>query len=113
MKLFWFFFVSGSILLFFLVTAFKINLLSLEMLTHSLFHFLIGFVTLSYFFFHMTLKVLKFLSFLLLGLLILDQLIDFSRGVGDISLQLLIMNFYLVFWGGLSGFAFTRFWSAK
>ncbi|MGH8549521.1 MAG: hypothetical protein ACRERU_13165 [Methylococcales bacterium] len=113
MKLFWFVFVTGSILFFLVVQAFKLDVLSVEMLTHNLYHFFIGFVILNYFFFHMTLKIMKFLLLLVLALLVLDEIFDYARGVGNITVELLILNFYLVFWGGLSGFTFARYWTVK
>jgi hypothetical protein len=108
MKLFWFVFITGFVLLFFLINAFKIDVFSWEMVTHILYHFFIGFAIFFYFFSHMTLKSMKFLLILVLGLLILDEIFDYSRGVGKISLMILIANFYMVLWGGLSGFTYAR-----
>ncbi len=113
MKLFWFVFIAGSILFFLVISAFKVDVLTLEMLTHILYHFFIGFVILAYFFSHMTIKIMKLLLILVLVLLILDEIFDYARGVGEVSAELLIMNFYLVFWGGLSGFTFARFWTTR
>ena len=107
MKLFWAIFVSGSILFFFVVQALKVNMFTLEMLTHSLYHFFIGFVILANFVFHMTLKRMKFLLLLVLALLVLGEIFDYVRGLGNLSVELLIFNFYLVFWGGISGFTFA------
>lgn len=113
MKLFWSVLLTGFLLFFLLINLFKINVFTLEMLTHNLYHFFIGFVILVYFFFHMTLKIMKILLVLVLGLLILDEIFDYARGVGNISFEILIMNFYLVLWGGLSGFTYARFWKAQ
>jgi hypothetical protein len=113
MKLFWFVLITGFVLFFFIVQAFKLDIFSLEMLTHNLYHFLIAFVILGYFFLHMTLKIMKFLLILVLCLLVLDEIVHYVSGVGNISAEVLIMNFYLLVWGGLSGFLFTRFWTAK
>jgi hypothetical protein len=56
---------------------------------------------------------MKLLLILVLVLLVLDEMFDYARGVGNITVEILIMNFYLVFWGGLSGFTFARYWTAK
>lgn len=113
MKLFWFVFITGSVLFLLLIKAFKVDILSLEMLTHDLYHFLIGFVILAYFFLHMTFKTMKFLLALVLGLLVLDEIFDYARGVGNISFELLITNFYLVIWVEFSGFTYARYWTAE
>ena len=107
MKLFWFVFLTGSIVFYLVIRAVKVDILSLEMLTHVLYHFFIGFVILAYFVFHMTIRRMKFLLILVLALLVLDEIFDYARGVGNIRFETLILNFYLVFWGGLSGFIFA------
>lgn len=113
MKIFWFVFVTGLILFYLLVKAFKINVFSLEMFTHALYHFFIGFGSMTYFYFHRTVRLIKILLVFLFIFLALDQVYDYSRGVGHMNIKYLLFNFYLVFWGGLNGFSFGRLWTSE
>lgn len=110
MKLFWLVFFIGLILFYFVKQALKIELDSVEMLLHTLYHFFSGFIILAGWCFYKSKK--RFIVFLvmIIAILLVDELGDYYRGVEDMSSITLVYNLYMLLWGSLAGITFINYW---
>jgi FtsH-binding integral membrane protein len=113
MKLFWLSLLVGLILLAVVDAAFKIDSMSQEMLLHNLFHFFTGCVLFSLWVWYKHKKKITFFLYILLVFLLLDGIVDYVRGVDNMSLQMILHNLYLVFWGVVTGLLFVRYFKNK
>ena len=113
MKLLWFSLFVGLILLAVVDAAFKIDSISLEMLLHNLYHFFTGCVMFSLWVWYKHKKKVTFFLYVLLVFLLLDGIVDYVRGVDALSLQMILHNLYLVFWGVITGLLFVRYFKSE
>jgi hypothetical protein len=113
MKVFWLVFFTGLVLLYFFVKGLKVEFFTLEIFLHTLYYFFSGFVILAGWCFYKAEKHLKVFVILVLGIIFVDDLSDYVRGVNDITTEMLIYNLYLMLWGALSGVAFIAYWRRR
>jgi hypothetical protein len=94
----------GLLLLYFVNEAVKIDFFNWEMLIHSGIRFFTGFIILgiSYFYEH---KIkLKIALYLILAIVLTDDVLDYYRGVTQFSDKLMLHNIYMLLWGSLVGY---------
>ena len=108
MNLFWLVTSVGLILFYFVVHAFKVEFFTLEMLTHNMYHFLSGMISLGILVHWNPKKKFKIYALLIIGILIFDEINDFTRGVSINSFLIVFYNLYLILWGALTGFTIVR-----
>jgi hypothetical protein len=108
MKLFFLTFIGGLLLLALVDTALKIDSASREMLLHNLYHFFSGCLIFGLWVWLRRKRGIKFFVFLLLALLLLDEVMDIMRNVDQVTVAMLLHNLYLVFWGALTGLSLSR-----
>lgn len=110
MKLFWIVFFAGLILFYFVANALKVEIGSLEMFLHMLYHFFSGAIILAGWYFYKSKRRFKIFLLIIFTILFVDELGDYFRGVENMSSMMLAFNLYLLFWGAVSGIAFIRYW---
>jgi hypothetical protein len=103
----------GLILLYFVNAALKVDLFSWEMVIHSGIRFLVGFIVLGIGYFYGHKLNLKIAVYVILALLIADDVMDYARDVTRLSAELLLHNLYMLLWGALSGFLFMRSYKGR
>lgn len=113
MKLFWAVFIVGLILFYFVAHALKIELGSVEMLLHTLYHFFSGFIILAGWCFFKFKKRFKILFSLIVAILLVDELGDYYRGLEAMSSMMLVFNLYTLLWGALAGITFITYWKRR
>jgi len=101
--------IIGLILLYFLDAALRVENLNLEMLTHNLVHFFAGFVFLGIWVWYGHRLKLKVSMYIILVLLISDNIFDYIRDIDNLTFEMLIHNLFLVGWGAISGFFYTKY----
>lgn len=100
--------IAGLILLYFVNAALKVNIFNWEMLIHSGIRFFLGFLVLGVGYFYEHKLNLKIAIILVLGLLVVDDIMDYMRDVTRFSVEQLLHNLYMLLWGVLTGYAFMR-----
>lgn len=105
--------VMGFILLYFVVEALKIDLFNLEMLIHSSIRFFTGFIILGIGYFYEHKIQLKISIYLVLGLFLADDLLDYYRDTTRFSVELILYGIYMMLWGSLVGYLFIRLIKSK
>ena len=113
MKLVNFSIFGGIVLLYFVNAALKFDLFNWEMLIHSSIRFFVGFIVLGIGYFYEHKLNLKIAVYLILVLLIADDIVDYTRDVTRLSAELLLFNCYMLLWGALTGYAFMRKFKGK
>ncbi len=108
MRLFWFVFCTGLLMFYFVDKAVGVDSFTIETLLNNLYHFLAGFVFLAWMYYAKIQHKFRWFVILFIGILILDEAYDFSRGIKDTSLIMIFFNSYLLIWGGVSGLAFSK-----
>lgn len=91
-------------LLYFIDAAFKISMLNLELFKHSLIRFAIGFFIVGIGFFYAHKIKLKTLIFLILGIVITDDVLDYLNNVDSFSPQIMLHSLFVLLWGSLIGY---------
>jgi hypothetical protein len=105
--------IVGLILLYFVNAALKIELFNWEMLIHSGIRFFVGFIVLGIGYFHGHKLNLKIAVYVILVLLIADDIMDYVRDVTQLSAELLLYNLDMLLWGSLTGYLFMRSYKGK
>lgn len=82
--------VAGLILLYFMDAAFKLDLMNLEMLTHSALRFFTGFILIGIGVFYAHKIKLKNAVYLILALVLADDIMDYVRKVEDFRFEITI-----------------------
>ena len=100
--------VAGLILLYFMDAAFKLDLMNLEMLTHSALRFFTGFILIGIGVFYAHKIKLKNAIYLILALVLADDIMDYVRKVEDFRFEITIHGIYMLLWGSLTGYVFMK-----
>jgi hypothetical protein len=100
--------VMGFILLYFVNAALKFDLLNLEMIIHSAIRFFTGFIILGIGYFYEHKIQLKISIYLVLGLFLADDILDYFRNTTTFSIELILYGIYMLLWGSLVGYLFMR-----
>lgn len=108
MKLIGFILFIGLILLYFLAAAFKLDMLTLEMLSHIAIRFLIGFLILGIGVFYGHAIRFKSSMFIILALVLGDDIFDYYRNVNSFTPEVILLSIYMLLWGALTGYATAR-----
>ena len=94
----------GLILLYFVDQALKINVFDWEMLIHSGIRFFTGFIILGIGYFYEHKLNLKVSVYLVLVLVLADDVLDYYRNVTGFSIELTLYGIYMLLWGCLVGY---------
>ena len=100
--------IAGLILLYFVDAALKIQIMNWEMLIHSTIRFFTGFILIGIgvFFAH---KIrLKSAVYLVLALVLADDIMDYYRNVNSFSFEVMLHSIYMLLWGSLMGYVVMR-----
>jgi hypothetical protein len=108
MRLFWFVFITGGIFFYFIDQAVDVDSFSKELMVNNLYHFLVGFlfiIGMQHFKYKFKFKILLPLIF---TVLVLGEIYDFFIEITNFSILSLLYNIYVLFWGVVSGFAYSK-----
>ncbi|MBK8815042.1 MAG: hypothetical protein IPN42_05835 [Methylococcaceae bacterium] len=105
--------VVGLILLYFVIAALKIDLFNWEMLIHSGIRFFTGFIILGIGYFYEHKIQLKISIYLVLGLFLADDVLDYFRNTTRFSIELILYGIYMLLWGASVGYLFIIFIKSK
>jgi len=98
----------GLIILYFLDAAFRLEMLSLEMLGHIGLRFLIGFLILGIGVFYEHAIRFKSSVFIILALALGDDIFDYYRNVNSFTPEVILLGIYMLLWGALTGYVTVR-----
>jgi len=101
--------IAGLILLYFVDEAFKIQIMNWEMLTHSALRFFTGFILIGIGVFYAHKIRLKSAIYLVLLLVLADDIMDFYRKINSFSVEVTLHGVYMLFWGSLMGYAYMKY----
>ena len=101
--------IAGLIVLYFMDSAFKIEILNLEMLIHSTLRFFTGFVLIGIGVFYAHKIRLKNAIYFVLLLVLTDDLMDYLRHVNNFSLEFTLHGMYMLVWGSLLGYVVMKY----
>jgi FtsH-binding integral membrane protein len=101
--------IAGFILLYFVDAAFKIQIMNWEMLIHSAFRFFTGFILIGVGVFYAHKIRLRSAVFLVLLLVLADDIMDFYRKINSFSAEVTLHGIYMLLWGSLMGFAYMKY----
>jgi hypothetical protein len=108
MKLIGFILFLGLILLYFLDAAFRVELLTLEMLGHISLRFFTGFAILGIGVFYQHAIRFKSSMIIILALLLGDDIYDYYRDVDSFAPEVILLSIYMLLWGALTGYVTIR-----
>jgi hypothetical protein len=108
MKLIGLVMMAGLILLYFIDTAFKLPLMNREMLTHSALRFFTGFLLIGIGVFHAHKIKLKNALYLILALMLADDILDYFRNVHSFNFEVLLHSMFMLLWGALMGYVVMK-----
>jgi hypothetical protein len=100
--------IAGLILLYFVDAAFKIQIMNWEMLIHSAIRFFTGFILIGIGVFYAHKIRLKSAVYLILVLVLADDIMDYFRNVNSFSFEIMLHSIYMLLWGSLMGYVFMR-----
>ncbi len=103
----------GLVLLYFVNAALKLDLFTLEMLVHSAIRFFTGFIILGIGYFYEHKLPLRVSLYLVLGLVVADDIMDYVRQTTRFSIELILYGIYMLVWGSVVGYLSIRFVKAK
>ncbi|MEQ1620842.1 MAG: hypothetical protein ABL919_05505 [Methylococcales bacterium] len=101
-------FLTGLIGLYFVDSALKQNIFTEELFVHSLIRFVSGFVILGIGVFYSHAIRFKSSIYIVLALVLADDLLDYVRHVDSFSPELMLHSIYMLLWGALMGFVVMR-----
>jgi hypothetical protein len=105
--------VVGLILFYFVNAALKIDIFNWEMFIHSGIRFFTGFIVIGIGYFYEHKIQLKISLYLVLGLVLADDILDYYRGVTNFSFELILHGLYMLVWGSLVGYLAIRYIKSK
>ena len=105
--------IVGLILLYFVDAAFKIQIMRWEMLTHSAIRFFMGFVLIGVGVLYAHKIKLKSAVFLVLLLVLTDDIFDYYRKINSFSAEVTLHGVYMLLWGSLMGYAYMKYLKDK
>ena len=100
--------IAGLMLLYFMDAAFKLQIMNLEMLIHSALRFFTGFILIGIGVFYAHKIKLKSAVYLILALVLADDIMDYVRKVADFRFEITIHGIYMLLWGSLTGYVFMK-----
>ena len=100
--------IVGLVLLYFVDAAFKIQIMSWEMLIHSALRFFTGFILIGMGVFYAHKIKLKSAVYLILALVLTDDIMDYYRNVNSFSFEVMLHSIYMLLWGSLMGYVSMR-----
>jgi hypothetical protein len=100
--------IVGLVLLYFVDAFFKIQIMNWEMLTHSALRFFTGFILIGVGVLYAHKIRLKSAVFLILVLVLADDLMDYYRNVNSFSFEDTLHGVYMLLWGSLMGYAYMK-----
>jgi len=100
--------VTGLILLYFVDAAFKLGIFSAELFIHSLIRFVTGFFILGIGVFYAHLIRFKISIYIVLALVLADDIWDYFRHVDSFSPEIMLHSIYMLLWGALTGYVIIR-----
>ena len=100
--------IAGLILLYFMDAAFKLQIMNWEMLIHSAMRFFSGFILIGIGVFYAHKIKLKSAVYLILALVLADDIMDYFRNVNSFSFEVMLHSIYMLLWGSLMGYVFMR-----
>jgi hypothetical protein len=103
----------GLLLLYFVNAALKVNIFEWEMLIHSGIRFFTGFVILGISCFYEHKINLKIAVYLVLALVLADDVMDYYRNVTRFSVELILHGVYMLLWGSVVGYFSIRYVKGK
>lgn len=83
------------------------------MLVHSGIRFFTGFIILGVGYFYEHKIKLKISVYLVLALILADDLMDYYRHVNSFSAEFMVHGFYMLLWGALMGYLSMRYIKGK
>ena len=101
--------IAGFILLYFVNAAFKIQIMNWEMLIHSAIRFFTGFILIGVSVFYAHKIRLKSAVYLILVLVLADDIIDYYRNVNSFSFEDTLHGVYMLLWGSLMGYVYMKY----
>ena len=105
--------VFGLILLFFVDTAFKIDGLTQEMLIDNSVRFFLGFLVTGIWSWSKHKWKSKIFMYVFLVLLVSDVIFDYIQGISTLEIEMTLHDFFIFFWGALSGYFFVKYLHCK
>ncbi|MBL1264205.1 hypothetical protein [Candidatus Methylomicrobium oryzae] len=99
----------GLIALYFLDAAFRLEMLTLEMLGHIALRFFTGFLILGIGVFYEHVIRFKSSVFIILALLLGDDIFDYYRNVNSFTPEVILLSIYMLLWGALTGYVTMRY----
>jgi hypothetical protein len=103
----------GLILLYFVNAALRVDIFNWEMLIHSGIRFFTGFLILGIGFFYEHKIGFKIAIYLILALVVTDDVLDYIRGVTRLSAELILHGIFMLLWGSLVGYFTIRYFKLK
>jgi hypothetical protein len=105
--------IMGLILLYFVNAAVKIDIFNWEMLIHSGIRFFTGFIILGIGYFYEHKIKLKVSLYLVLAIVLADDVSDYYRDVTKFSDKLMLHNIFMLLWGAFVGYLSIRYVKGK
>lgn len=101
-------FFVGLIISYLLAVAFRLDMLTGEMLVHVALRFFTGFVILGIGVFYEHLFRLKHSLWFILVLFLADDCYDYYRNIDSFTPEVLIVSLFMLLWGALLGYVTMR-----
>jgi hypothetical protein len=101
--------IAGLFLLYFVDAAFKIQIMNWEMLIHSALRFFTGFILIGVSVFYAHKIRLRSAVFLVLLLVLADDIMDYYRKINSFSSEVTLHGVYMLLWGSLMGYAYMKY----
>ena len=98
----------GLIILYFLDAAFRLEMLTMEMLGHIVLRFFIGFMILGIGVFYEHAIRFKSSMLIILVLVLGDDIFDYYRNVNSFTPEVILLSMYMLLWGALTGYITMR-----
>ncbi len=105
--------ILGLMLLYFVNAAVKVDIFNWEMMIHSGIRFFTGFFILGIGYFYEHKIKLKVSLYLILAIVLADDVLDYYRNVTKFSDKLMLHNIFMLLWGSLVGYLFIRYYKGK
>jgi hypothetical protein len=94
----------GFIILYFIDAAFKLSIFNGELFVHSAIRFVTGFILVGVGVFYTHKLGLKSAAFLILAIVLTDDVLDFFRKVEDFRFEIILLSIYMLAWGSVMGY---------
>lgn len=105
--------LAGLILLYFVDAALKLNIFESELFVHSAIRFITGFLVLGIGVFYAHIIRFKISIYLVLALVLADDIWDYYRHVDSFNPEMLLHSIYMLLWGAVTGYVVIRQFKAN